>query len=70
MSVTFVQRGEVLPHRISLTCGAALLARQLHSTGEVRKPRHLNPRSLTDRTLPADCRLMPSGNSLIPSPPS
>ena len=26
VSVTFVQRGEVLPHRISLTCGASLPA--------------------------------------------
>ncbi len=43
MSVTLVQRGEVLPHRISLTRGPGLPARQLHGTDEVRKPRHRNP---------------------------
>jgi hypothetical protein len=38
--ITFVKRGEVLRDRISLTLGAGLLAGQLHSTDEVRKPRH------------------------------
>ena len=43
VGVTFVQRGEVLRNRISPTCGTSLPARQLHGTGELRKPRHLNP---------------------------
>ena len=42
VGVTLVQRGEVLPDRIGLTCGAGLPARQLHGAGEVRKPRHLD----------------------------
>ena len=43
VGVTLVQCGEVLRDRISLTCDASLPAGQLHGTGEVRKPRHLNP---------------------------
>jgi len=31
--------GSSYPHR-SLTCGTSLPARQLHGTGELRKPRH------------------------------
>ena len=41
-AITFVQRGEVLRDRISLTCGASLPARQLYGTGEFGKPRHLD----------------------------
>ena len=42
VGVTLVQRGEVLPDRIGLACGAGLQARQLHGAGEFRKPRHLD----------------------------
>ena len=42
VSVTLVQRGEVLRDRIGLTRGAALPARQLHGADEIRKPRHRN----------------------------
>jgi len=65
--VTFVQRGEVLRDRISLARGASLPAGELHGTGEVWKPRHLNPLLpwLPDR-FSADWRFWPSGNILIP----
>ena len=38
--VARVERGYVLPHRISPTRGAGLPSRQLHSAGELREPRH------------------------------
>jgi hypothetical protein len=41
--IASVQRGDVLPDRIGLTCGAGLPAHQLERTDEVRKPRHPNP---------------------------
>jgi hypothetical protein len=41
--IASVQRGDVLPDRIGLTCGASLPAHQLERTDEVRKPRHPNP---------------------------
>jgi hypothetical protein len=64
-SVTFVQRGEVPPDRISLTRGASLPAHQLHGIGEVPKPRHLNPTlPYRPETFSADCRLPPSGNRI------
>ncbi len=51
--VTFVQCGEVLRDRISLACGTGLPARQLQSTGEIRKPRHLNPHARFVCRLPS-----------------
>jgi len=42
-SVTVVQRGEVLPHRIGSASRASLLAHQFYGTGEVRKPWHRDP---------------------------
>src|SRR5215470_7181306 len=43
VTVTLVQRGEVLPHRIGQARRARLLARQFYRTGEVREPWHRDP---------------------------
>ena len=67
--ITFVQRGEVLRDRISLTRGAGLLARQLHSTYEVRKPRHRNtPLHSPPGTGPQTAVLPPATSSSLAPP--
>ncbi len=67
VGVTFVQRGEVLRDRISLTRGASLPTRQLHGTGEVWKPRHLKLLvSLAAGQVLRRLPILASGNILIP----
>ena len=65
--ITLVKRGEVLRDRISLTRGAGLLARQLHTLTKSGNHGIATPRSIAHPALaPAGSRFA-SGNILIPS---